>query len=241
MQFFSVFLHTFWSSILYFSLLFPFFRTPSLFSWHSMVCLSFKFSFTILHFLVSSSFSFLFSCSSMVDYSSIRVDCPLIAFLFACLGCLLEAFKGKCLKWVSLFMGEDCLHKFDLSSLFPLVFHSARVARSLKMSEVRSSDLDTGLSSSDNHVIPEVTSPSTPYIAWNIPCALSRKDEKQIRDRFQFPNFVKIRIPSDKDRAYHSYTDEVCFYEVDFTSGLRFSFIPLLGNFLHIYILLQHN
>ena len=95
----------------------------------------------------------------------------------------------------------------------------------LKMfGEVRSSELETGLSSSDNRVIPEVTSPSTPYKAWNIPCALLEKDEKQIRDRFQFPDLVRIRIPSDKDRAYHSYADEVCFYVVDFISGLRFPF-----------------
>ena len=158
------------------------------------VCLSFKFSFSVLHFLLSSSFSFLFSCSSMVDYSSIRVDCPLIAFLFARLCCLLEAIDGECLKWVSLFMGEDFPNKFVLSSLFPLVSHFAKVAGSLKMSKVRSSDLDTGLSSFDDRMIPEVTSPSTLYKAWNIPCALSGKDEKQIRDMFQFLNSFKIRI-----------------------------------------------
>ena len=44
--------------------------------------------------------------------------------------------------------------------------------------EVRSSELEMGLSSFDDRVIPEVTSPSTPYKAWNIPCALSEKDEK---------------------------------------------------------------
>ena len=51
-------------------------------------------------------------------------------------------------------------------------------------------------------------------------CSLTRKDEQWIRDRFQFPDSVKIRIPSDKERACHSYANEVCFYEADFTSGL---------------------
>ena len=121
----------------------------------------------------------------MVDYSFVRVDCPSISFLFARLGCLLEIVEGKCLKRVSLFVGEDCLYRFTLSSLFPLASCSARVARSLKMSgEVRSSELEMGLSLSDNHKIPEVTSPSTPYKAWDIQCALLEKDEKQIRDRF---------------------------------------------------------
>ena len=60
--------------------------------------------------------------------------------------------------------------------------------------EVRSSELETGLSSSDDRVIPEVTSPSTPYKAWNILCALLEKDEKLIRDRFQFLDLVRIMI-----------------------------------------------
>ena len=70
----------------------------------------------------------------MVDYSFFRVDYPSISFLFACLGCLLEIVEGKCLKEVSLFVGEDCPYRFILSSLFPLVSCSTRVARSLKMS-----------------------------------------------------------------------------------------------------------
>ena len=164
--------------------MFIFLCTPSLFSWHSRVCLSFKFCFSVLCFLVSSSCSFLFSCFSMVDYSFVRVDCPSIAFLFARLGCLLEVVEGECFKWVSFFMGEDCPHRLVLSSLFPLVSRSTRVAKLLKIfGEVRFSELEMELSSSDDRVIPKVTSPSTHYKAWNIPCALSRKYEKRIRDR----------------------------------------------------------
>ena len=56
--------------------------------------------------------------------------------------------------------------------------------------EVRSNELEMGLSSSDDREVPEVTSPSTSYKAWNILCALSRKDGKWSRDRFQFPDLV---------------------------------------------------
>ena len=101
----------------------------------------------------------------MANYFTIRVECPSIAFLFARLGYLLKSVEGECLKWVNLFVGEDWPYKFVLSSLFPLVSHSAKVARSLKMSEVRSSDLEMGLSLSDDRVISEATSPSTPYKA----------------------------------------------------------------------------
>ena len=120
----------------------------------------------------------------MVDYSAVRVDCPSMPFFFARLGCLLESVEGECLKWVSLFVGEDCPYKSILSSLFPLVSRFAKVARSVKMFEVRSSDLEMGLSSSDDHVILEATSPSTPYKAWNISRSFTGKDEKQFRDRF---------------------------------------------------------
>ena len=94
--------------------------------------------------------------------------------------------------------------------------------------EVRSSELEMGLSSPDDREVPEVTSPSTPYKAWNIQCALSGKDEKQIRDRFQFLDSIRIRIPSDEDRACHSYADEICFYEADFASGLRLPVHPFV-------------
>ena len=134
-------------------------------------------------------------------------------------------------------MRENCPYEPVLTLLFLLVSCSAKVARSLKLSEVRSSDLETGLSSTDDRVISEATSPSTPYKAWNILCSLTGKDEKWIRDMIQFPNSVKIRIPCDKERACHSYADEVCFYEADFTSGLRFLIHPYVSelfSYLHL-------
>ena len=48
---------------------------------------------------------------------------------------------------------------------------------------------------------------------------------------------MRIRIPSYEDRAYHSYADEVCFYEADFISGLCFPIHPFvreLFSYLHL-------
>ena len=48
---------------------------------------------------------------------------------------------------------------------------------------------------------------------------------------------MKIRIPSDEERACHFYVDEVCFYEADFTNGLRFPvhpFVRELFSYLHL-------
>ena len=92
----------------------------------------------------------------MVDYSA-------IVFFFAHLGSLLESIEGEHLERMSSFIRKDCPYTSVLSSLFPLVSHSAEVARLLRMSEVRSSDLEIGLSSFDDHVVSEATSVSTPY------------------------------------------------------------------------------
>ena len=171
----------------------------------------------------------------MVDYSTVRADCPFIAFLFAHLGSLLKFVEGECLEGISSFVGKNCPYTSVLSSSFPLVSHSAEVARLLRMSNVRSSDLETGLSSFDDRVVSGATSVSTPYKAWNVLCSLSEKDEKRIRDRFQFADFLKIRIPSDEERDCHLYADEVCFYEADFTSGLHFPVHPFIRELFSYY------
>ena len=97
---------------------------------------------------------------------------------FYFLGILLKSIEGDCLERISFFVGEDYPYTSVDSSLFPLVSHSTGVARLLKISKVRSSDLETGLSSSDDRMVSEATSVSTLYKAWNVSCSLTGKDEK---------------------------------------------------------------
>ena len=101
----------------------------------------------------------------MVDYFAVRVICHSISFFFAHLGSLLESVEGESLERISFFVGEDYLYTTILSSLFPLVSHSAKVARSLKMSKVRYSDLEMRLSLSNDRVVSYSTSVSIPYKA----------------------------------------------------------------------------
>ena len=101
----------------------------------------------------------------MVDYFAVRVICHSISFFFAHLGSLLESVDGESLERISFFVGEDYLYTTILSSLFPLVSHSAKVARSLKMSKVRYSDLEMRLSLSNDRVVSYSTSVSIPYKA----------------------------------------------------------------------------
>ena len=108
----------------------------------------------------------------------------LISFPFFSFRLFARVYRGGCLERVSFFVGVDYPYTFVLFLLFPLVSCSAGVATLLKMSEVRSSDLEMGLSSSDDHVILEATSVSTPYKAWTVSCSLMGKDEQRINDRF---------------------------------------------------------
>ena len=94
----------------------------------------------------------------MVDYYAVKANFPSIAFFFAHLGSLLEFVEGECLEKISSFVGKDCPYTSVFSSLFPLVSHFTEVARLLRMSKVRSSDLETGLSSSDDCVVLRATS-----------------------------------------------------------------------------------
>ena len=240
---FLVFLCTFWLFISHFPLLFPFLCNLFLFSWHFRVFLFFKLSFLVLHFLVSFSCSSLFFCSSMVDYSFVKVDCPSVSFPFAHLGCLLEIVKGKHLKGVSLFMGEDCPYRFVLSSSFPLVSCSTKVARFWKMSrEVRSSELEMGLSSSDDREVPVVTSPSIPYKAWNVPCTLS-EGKMRSESGIGFNFLIRLEFGFQVTRigpVIRILMKSVSTKQISLAVFV-FPFTPLLGNFLCIYTLPRHN
>ena len=191
--------------------------------------------------LVSFSCFFLCFCSFMVDYSSVRLDCLLVSLFFACL-CGLIKVVGRKRPRVGLFIEKKCPYRFVMLFLFPLVYCSVGIAQSLVMSgkdEVRSSELETSLSSFKDHGDLEVTSPFTPHKAWGIRCSLRRNDEKRIRDRFQFPSFIKIRIPDGDNRACHSYANEVCFCKADFVNGVRFPIHLLLDSYSSFYNLLR--
>ena len=116
----------------------------------------------------------------------VRSNCPSISFFVARLSSLLEVVSRQRPE-VVLFVGRDCSFRFTLHFLFPLVHRSMWFAQPLIMfgeGEVRSSELETGLSSSEDR---KFTSSSTPYKAWDVCCVLKGKDEGRIRSRFQSP------------------------------------------------------
>jgi len=109
------------------------------------------------------------------------------------------------------------------------------------MSEVRSSEPETGLLSSDNPVeVEEDTAVSVPwevraFHALGEVCSLDDDTLSRFKGRFQFPDRIRVRLPHGEERPCHFSPGEVCFYEVAFLSGLRFSvhhfIMELLGHF----------
>lgn len=108
-------------------------------------------------------------------------------------------------------------------------------------SVVRSSELETGLSSSDEPVDMEVdTAASKPssslkpsssktlssvqpwaFHALKVSCDLDEKTLFRFTDRFQF-NETRIHFPRVGEKACAFAPGEVCFYKVAFLCGLRF-------------------
>ena len=54
----------------------------------------------------------------------------------------------------------------------------------------------------------------------------------KFKDRFQFPERVRVCLPSKEERACNFFPREVCFYESLFACGLRFPIHPFLMELL---------
>ena len=108
-----------------------------------------------------------------------------------------------------------------------------------EMSEVRSSELETGLSSSDDPV--EMWDDTAVSVPWEVrafstlgeECGLDVEILSRFIQRFQFPNRVKVRLPRPKEQACHFSPGEVCFYEATFLSGLKFLVHPFIIELLN--------
>ena len=178
----------------------------------------------------------------MVDYSFVRVDCPSIAFLFTRLGCLLESIEGKCLKRVSIFVGEDYPYRVVFSSLFPLASCSAKVARPLKMSrEVRSSELERGylrlIIARFLRLLPLLL--PIKLGTSNVPSQRKMRSESGIGFNFLIRLELGFRV-TRIGPVTHMLMKYVSMKQISLVVFV-FPFIPLLGNFSRICTLPQQN
>ena len=183
------------------------------------------FCFLAFGILVFTSFFCVFFWVSIVSSSKFRIACPSISFLFARLGGSLSIFPN-----LEEFVFEGNSLGFALAELLPSLRQSIDWFEGLvrergTMSEVRSNEPETGLSSSGDPVEGD-TAVSTPrevraFHALEEVYGLHADTVSRFKDRFQFPKRVRVRRPNDEDRACHFFPSEVCFYEAAFTYGLR--------------------
>ena len=173
----------------------------------------------------------------MVSSSEVRTTCPSVSFLFAHLGRSLGVFPH-----LKNFISEGNNLGVVVADLLPLLRQSIDWFRGLVrevMSEVRSSELETGLSSSGDPVEGD-TAVSAPrevraFYALNEECGLDDDTLGRFKDRFQFPEWVRVRLPSKDERACKFFPGEVCFYESSFACGLRFPVHPFLMELLDYF------
>ena len=173
----------------------------------------------------------------MVSSSEVRTACPSISFLFACLGGSLGVFP-----YLENFIFEGNNLGIVVVDMLPLLRQLIDWFRDLVrevMSEVRSSELEIGLLSSDDLVKGD-TAISTPrevraFYALNEKCGLDDDTLGRFKDRFQFPERVRVHLPSKGERACSFFPGDVCFYESSFAYGSRFPVHPFLMELLDYF------
>ena len=171
---------------------------------------------------------------SVVSSFEVRTACPLISFLFARLGGSLGVFPH-----LENFISEGNSLGVVVADLLPLLRQSIDWFRDLvreAMLEVRSSELETGLLSSGDPVEGDIAMFTScevrAFYAFNEECGLDDDTLGRFKDRFQFPERVRVRLPRKGERACNFFPGEVCFYESFFACGLRFPIHPFFMELL---------
>ena len=114
-------------------------------------------------------------------------------------------------------------------------------------SKIRSSDLETGLSSNAGTTgaetnttayiplssQPSVSAPPRSFHALKEECSLKEETFSRFRDRFQFLEETRVRLPKKGEKSCAFAHGEVCFYEAAFLCGLRFPVHPFIMELLH--------
>ena len=191
----------------------------------------------------SPSITFLFTrLAALIDSSS---D-PLCALLY----CFSDPYP-----YIGNFFVGDSGLGLVLGDLHPLLCKSLAWFKSLHRdlrkeimgSEVRSSDLESGSSFGVGMVgaeidiatsVPSSSHPSasdTPRTFHTLKekCTVKVDVFSKFRDRFQFPNETKVRLPKKGEKACAFAHGEVCFYEAAFLCNLKFPIHPFIMELLH--------
>lgn len=80
---------------------------------------------------------------------------------------------------------------------------------------------------------PSVPTSPRPFYAPQEECSLNKDTFLRFRDRFQFPEDTRVRLPKKGDKSCAFAHGEVCFYKAAFLCGLRFPVHPFIIALLH--------
>ena len=176
----------------------------------------------------------------MVSGSEVRAIFPFVSFFFARLGATLGV-SSDFLPLVGDFVFAGCGLSLVIGELSPIMGQSLAwfEGETRRMVEVRSSELETGLSSSSGAEGGD-TVVSAPRVvrafhALEEACGLDKETVSRFKDRFQFPERVCVRQPTNEDKACHFFPCEVCFYKAAFTCGLRLPIHPFIMELLGFF------
>ena len=138
----------------------------------------------------------------MVSGSEVRVVCPSVSFFFTLLRAALGV-SGDFRPLVRDFVFTGCGLSLVIGELSPILGQSIAwfEGETRRMMELRSSELETGLSSSGDLEVGD-TAVSVPrvvraYHALEEVCGLDVDTMDRFKDRFQFPEQVHVRRPTD--------------------------------------------
>ena len=182
----------------------------------------------------------------MVGFEFVSQECPSISFFFARLRVFLEYSAGR-RPQMGLFVPHSSALKPVLLFIYPLIrqslikYHSEMDSIEYRADDVRSSELETGLSSSVETLSKIVDTDSwlpssssfRPLHALSESCSLKESHLKGFRKRFQFPKGTSVRLPRLGEKACNFAHGEVCLYEVDFLCGLHFPIHPFIMQLLN--------
>ena len=169
----------------------------------------------------------------MVSGSEVRIACPSIFFLFVRLGRSLRVFP-----YLENFVFKSNSLSVALADLLSLLrqlidWFKSLVREQEIMSEVRSSELEIGLSSNDGLVeAGDDTAVSTlgeakAFHTLDEVCGLDADTLSRFKDRFQFPNRDRVRLPSEKELTCHFFPGKDASTRLLFCVVLGFPSTPL--------------
>ena len=161
----------------------------------------------------------------MVSGSEVRAVCPSVSFFFACLGAALGV-SGDFLPLVGDFIFVGCGLSLVIGELSSILGQSLASfeGETRRMAEVRSSELETGLSSSGD---PEGgdTAISAPRVvrafhALEEVYGLDDETVGRFKDRFQFLERVRVHRPINEDGPVISFSVKYASMRQSLLAGL---------------------